>query len=280
MFMLYELAGVFTNLAAGFMGAKWGIRFTLITGLLLQLFSYGLLYGWNDDWDKKTAILYVTIAQMFGGVAKDLTKLGGKTITKLVTPEEQDTFLFKLVSLITGWKNSLKGVGYFAGSALLGVGYEVALGVMMGIVALALPWAVLGLDRNLGTAKKTNATGWKQIFAFDNRNLNLLSAARMFLFASRDFWFEVPLPFYLRSPGCEGLGTQICSLDSDCVRGAACFIQDGVEGICQNLQVGGGCGGLGLDRTMVGAFLGGYIILYGQVQSWTPQLVTGPLNQT
>ena len=31
---------------------------------------------------------------------------------------------------------------------------------------------------------------------------------------------------------------------------------------------------------MVGAFLGGYIILYGQVQSWTPQLVTGPLNQT
>ena len=31
---------------------------------------------------------------------------------------------------------------------------------------------------------------------------------------------------------------------------------------------------------LVGAFLGGYIILYGQVQSWTPQLVTGPLNQT
>lgn len=31
---------------------------------------------------------------------------------------------------------------------------------------------------------------------------------------------------------------------------------------------------------MVGAFLGGYIILYGQVQSWTPQLITGPLKQT
>ena len=30
----------------------------------------------------------------------------------------------------------------------------------------------------------------------------------------------------------------------------------------------------------MGAFLGGYIILYGQVQSWTPQLVTGPLGQT
>jgi len=284
MFMLYELAGVFTNLAAGFMGAKWGIRFTLIIGLCLQLFSYGLLFGWNDDWDKKTAILYVTMAQMFAGVAKDLTKLGGKTVTKLVSPEDQNTFLFKLVSLITGWKNSLKGVGYFAGSALLGVSYHVALGTMMGIVGLALPWAVLGLDKNLGTAKKTNATSWKEVFAFDNRNLNLLSLARLFLFASRDFWFEVPLPFYLRSPGCAGLGSQVCSLDSDCVRGAACLIQEGlegsIEGICYNLQAGGGCGGLGLDRTMVGAFLGGYIILYGQVQSWTPQLVIGPLNQT
>lgn len=36
----------------------------------------------------------------------------------------------------------------------------------------------------------------------------------------------------------------------------------------------------GINRVVVGAVLGGYIILYGQVQSWTPQLVTGPLNQT
>lgn len=277
MFSLYELAGVFTNLAAGFMGAKWGIKFTLIIGLLLQLVSYGMLFAWNDDWSKETAIIYVTIAQMFAGVAKDLTKLGGKTVTKLVTPEEQDTFLFKLVSLITGWKNSLKGVGYFAGSALLTVSYETALITMMCIVGMALPWAVLSLDRNLGTAKKKNAESWKEAFALDNTNLNILSAARLFLFASRDFWFEVPLPFYLRSPGCQGLGTQICSVDADCsVRGAIC----GLEGVCENLQVGGGCGGLGLDRVLVGAFLGGYIILYGQVQSWTPQLVTGPLNQT
>jgi hypothetical protein len=41
MFTLYELAGVFTNLAAGFMGAKWGIKYTLISGLSLQLVSFG-----------------------------------------------------------------------------------------------------------------------------------------------------------------------------------------------------------------------------------------------
>jgi len=289
MFTLYELAGVFTNLAAGFMGAKWGIRFTLVFGLTLQLVSYGLLFGWQDDWTKEQAIIYVTFAQMFAGVAKDLTKLGGKTVTKLVTPEEKETQLFKLVSFITGWKNSLKGVGYFLGSALLQVNYELALSVMMGLVALAMPWAILGLDTELGTAKKSNAK-WHDVFKLDNHNLNVLSLARLFLFASRDFWFEVPLPFFLRSPNCDGLGTQVCTVDDDCGGGAICTPFEGGERLddimmmgnstCQSINTGGGCGGLGLDRVIVGAFLGGYIILYGQVQSWTPQLVTGPLNQT
>jgi hypothetical protein len=275
MFTLYELAGVVTNLAAGIMGARWDIKLTLISGLTLQLVSYGLLFGWQDDWTKPQAILYVTVAQMFAGIAKDLTKLGGKTVTKLVTPGEQNTQLFKLVSLITGWKNSLKGVGYFLGSALLQISYELALGSMMGLILLAMPWAILGLDKNLGMAKKKN-TNWKDVFPWDNTNLNYLSVARLFLFASRDFWFEVPLPFFLRSPSCEGLGETACLMDSDCTKAAIC----GLEGICENINAGEGCGGLGLPRVIVGAVLGGYIILYGQVQSWTPQLVTGPLNQT
>lgn len=276
MFTLYELAGVVTNLAAGFLGARWGIKYTLISGLALQLFSYGLLFGWKDDFSKQTAIIYVTIAQMFAGIAKDLTKLGGKTVTKLVTPDEKETKLFKLVSLLTGWKNSLKGVGYFLGSALLQVSYETALGVMMGLIVLAMPWAILGLDKSLGTAKNKNAT-LREVFTFENTNLTLLSLARLFLFASRDFWFEVPLPFFLRSPSCQGLGETTCELDSDCGNGAVCNLNDG---LCQNSNSGGGCGGLALSRVVVGAFLGGYIILYGQVQSWTPQLVTGPLHQT
>jgi hypothetical protein len=276
MFTLYELAGVFTNLLAGIMGATWGIKWTLLSGLVLQLISYALLFGWQDDWSQGTAILYITIAQMFAGIAKDLTKLGGKTVTKLVTPDDKSTQLFKLVSLLTGWKNSLKGVGYFLGSLLLQISYETALVSMMVLVFLAIPWAVTGLDRNLGTAKSSNAA-WKDIFTFDNPNLNWLSFARLFLFASRDFWFEVPLPFFLRSPSCDGLGTDPCLVDADCTSGAVC---DAASAVCANLNVGGGCGGPALSRVVVGAFLGSYIILYGQVQSWTPQLVTGPLNQT
>jgi hypothetical protein len=276
MFSLYELAGVVTNLLAGVAGARWGIRSTLITGLGLQVFSYGLLFAWSDGWSKAGAIAYVTVASMFGGIAKDLTKLGGKTVTKLVTKDGQDTRLFKMVSLLTGMKNSLKGVGYFAGAALLDVNYYLALSAMLGLVVLAIPFAVLGLSDGLGTAKKSNAT-LRQALSLSNPNLNWLSLARLFLFASRDFWFEVPLPFYLRSPSCASLGPAFpCAADPDCAGGAFC----GASGSCENLNVGGGCGGPGLSRLLVGTFLALYIIVYGQVQSWTPQLVTSPLGQT
>jgi hypothetical protein len=140
-----------------------------------------------------------------------------------------------------------------------------------------LPFAIWGLDTTLGTAKNSNAR-WSDVFRTKNVKLNILSLARLFLFASRDFWFEVPLPFFLRSPSCDGLGVDPCSSNDDCTTNAICDTEG--TGLCQNLNAGGGCGGLAFPRAVVGAFLGGYIILYGQVQSYTPQLVTGPLRQT
>ena len=53
-----------------------------------------------------------------------------------------------------------------------------------------------------------------------------------------------------------------------------------VGSVCSNINVGGGCGGMGWDRVVVGSILASYIIVYGQFQSYTPQLVTGPLGQT
>ena len=102
MFTLYELAGVVTNLLAGIAGSRWGIRNTLLAGLLLQIAGIGMLFGWQPSWSKTEGIIFVTIAQMLAGIAKDLTKLGGKTVAKLVTPDEKQSYLFKLVSFITG----------------------------------------------------------------------------------------------------------------------------------------------------------------------------------
>lgn len=84
LFTLYEVAGVVTNLLAGIAGSRWGIKKTLVFGLLLQLVGILMLYGWRDAWSKAESIAYVTASQMLCGVAKDLTKLGGKTVAKLV----------------------------------------------------------------------------------------------------------------------------------------------------------------------------------------------------
>ena len=116
-----QLAGVVTNLLAGLMGARWGIKTTLLSGLTLQLAGIGMLFGWQNNWNKLQAILYVTAAQLLCGISKDLVKLGGKTVTKLVTPEEKQGSLFRLVSFITGMKNSLKGAGYLLGAATVGI---------------------------------------------------------------------------------------------------------------------------------------------------------------
>ena len=238
MFSFYELAGVVTNLAAGLLGARWGIKTTLVSGLTVQLVAFGMLFGWQESWTKVESIVYVTVSQTLSGVAKDLTKLGGKTVTKLVTPEGRNSRLFKLVSLITGFKNSLKGAGYFMGAALVSVNYYLSLGVLCGFIVAAYPFAIFGLSNELGRARKENVK-FSQLFK-NKYNINVLSLSRVFLFGSRDLWFEVPLPFFLRDPA----------------------------------------SGIGWSRTLTGAFLAIFIIVYGQVQSWTPQLVLRPLRQS
>jgi hypothetical protein len=63
-------AGVVTNLLAGLMGSRWGIKWTLLSGLSLQLVGISVLYGWQDSWaqpgNKWKAIVFVTFAQVSG----------------------------------------------------------------------------------------------------------------------------------------------------------------------------------------------------------------------
>jgi hypothetical protein len=200
MFSLYEALGVVTNIAAGLAGARWGIRATLLCGLCAQLASILLLFGFDIPWgggDARWRVLgYVTAAVGLGGVAKDLVKLGGKTVSKLVTPAEKQSRLFATVAFLTGMKNSMKGVGYFVGAGSLAVSFHFALALNGALIALALPVAALGLSANVGQARSRNLT-LRAILA-PAPNVRALSLARAFLFGARDLWFEVVLPFYLR----------------------------------------------------------------------------------
>ncbi len=196
LFLFYEVFGVVTNFLGGWIGSQLGLKVTLYTGIGLQIFSLVLLSFLNPNWAQWIAVLYVMVAQAFSGVAKDLTKMSTKSAIRLVVPQDAQSALFKWVAIFTGSKNALKGVGFFVGSALLGAfGFIHSLWIMAGCLVLLL-FTGLFLPKGMGKIKAK--VKFNQLFS-KSREINILSAARFFLFGSRDVWFVVGLPVFLRS---------------------------------------------------------------------------------
>jgi len=194
LFILYEVAGIVTNLVGGWLAARVGLRVTLMMGLAIQVLAL-LMLGFAPM--SLLVVPYVMVSQAFSGIAKDLSKMSSKSAVKLVAPENDQSSLYRWVALLTGSKNTLKGVGFFLGGLLLTlVGFQTALLLLAAItlIALILTWRLM--HGQLGTPDKT--AKFKQMFS-NNRAVNVLAAARIFLFASRDVWFVVGLPFFLYS---------------------------------------------------------------------------------
>ena len=194
LFLLYELMGVVTNLIGGWMGARSGLNRTLVAGLALQIVALVTLTFHQPSWREWVSVAFVMGAQALSGVAKDLTKMSSKSAVKFVAGTGEGA-LFKLVALLTGSKNALKGVGFFIGAALLSwIGYDAALWTLAALIAVALGAVALLLDEDIGKAKqKPPLTS----ILSKSSAINRLSAARFFLFGSRDIWFVVALPVFL-----------------------------------------------------------------------------------
>jgi predicted MFS family arabinose efflux permease len=171
------------------------------------------------------------LAQALSGIAKDLNKMSAKASIKLVVPkdsEQASSTLFKWIAALTGSKNTLKGVGYFLGGLLLAVyGFQGALYILASglLIVLLLTWLLLPND--MGKTKQK--AKFSQLFS-NSAAINWLSAARFFLFGSRDVWFVIALPVYFSTT-------------------------------------------LGWSHAETGSFFALWIIGYGIVQGFTPQLL-------
>ena len=199
LFLFYEFFGIITNLVGGWLGARFGLNTTMHVGMLLQVLALLMLTVPTEY----LTILYVMVAQALSGIAKDLNKMSAKASVKLFVPATTDTEnttskqLFKWIAILTGSKNTLKGAGFFLGGLLLALyGFQNALYILAGSLSLVLLLTWLLLPNDLG---KTKAKAkFSQLFANDPA-INWLSAARFFLFGSRDVWFVVGLPVYMSS---------------------------------------------------------------------------------
>lgn len=193
LFLFYEFFGVVTNLVGGWLGARLGLNKTMNIGLLLQILALGMLLV-------PAALLTVPLvmsAQAVSGIAKDLNKMSAKSAIKSLVAKGEDGKLYRWVALLTGSKNTLKGVGFFMGGLLLAVlGFQGAI-LFMALMLLAVwVFSLIKLKQDLGRSKAKPK--FSQIFS-KSAAINYLSAARMFLFGARDVWFVVALPVYLSS---------------------------------------------------------------------------------
>jgi predicted MFS family arabinose efflux permease len=194
LFLLYELAGIFANLAGGWLATRYGIPRMLMIGQLLQIAGLGMLSLLNPTWSSAVAVAWVVAAQGIAGLAKDFTKTASKSAIK-ATSSEGAGQLFRWVAWFTGSKNAMKGAGFFVGGLLLQVfGFQGALWMLAALLAMVLVLGFLSLPRQLGKAKASKTM--RELFA-KSRPINLLAAARIFLFGARDIWFVVALPVFL-----------------------------------------------------------------------------------
>ncbi|MCI5085682.1 MAG: organoarsenical effux MFS transporter ArsJ [Rhodovulum sp.] len=235
LFVLYEIAGVVTNLSAGWLAARFGLTSTLYAGLGIQIVALIALAQLNPEWSVTASVAFVMAVQGASGVAKDLAKMSSKSAVKLLAPKGQGG-LFRWVAILTGSKNAVKGAGFLCGAAALGlfgfvpsvIGMAAVLTVILIAVALRMP---SGLPRGRKDAK------FREVLS-NNRDVNWLSFARVFLFGARDVWFVVGIPVYFYAVLSDG---------SEAGNRAAFFT--------------------------IGTFMALWTILYGVVQANAPRLL-------
>ncbi|MCP5156618.1 MAG: organoarsenical effux MFS transporter ArsJ [Ectothiorhodospiraceae bacterium] len=236
LFLLYELMGVVTNLSAGWLAARFGLTSTLYSGLGLQIAALAALARLDPEWATSTSVIFVMVVQAASGVAKDLAKMSAKSAVKVLAPASEQGALFRWVAVLTGSKNTVKGVGFFLGAALLGLlGFErsvLAMAIGLAVILLAV---MVSMPPGLPVGRKDAKL--REVLSKDP-SINRLSAARLFLFGARDTWFVVGVPIYFYAVLSDGT-----------VAGSrAAFFQ-------------------------IGTFMAAWIVGYGIIQAAAPRLL-------
>ncbi len=234
LFLLYEVAGIVTNLSAGWIAARFGLTSTLYAGLALQILALLALAQLDPGWTVAASVVFVMLVQGASGVAKDLAKMSSKSAVKVLAPDGAG--LFRWVAWLTGSKNAVKGLGFFLGAGALGLfGFVPSVLGMAALLAVILVAVVLRMPAGLPVGRKD--AKFNEVWSRD-RNINWLSLARMFLFGARDVWFVVGIPIYFYA-----------------------VLSDGT--VAGNRQA----------FFLIGAFMAGWIMLYGAVQAAAPRIL-------
>jgi predicted MFS family arabinose efflux permease len=198
LFLLYELAGIFANLGGGWLATRFGIPRMLEVGLVLQITELLLLSALDPGWSAALSVAWVVAAQGVSGVAKDITKTASKSAIK-ATSEGGAGQLFRWGRLVHRFEERDERVWLFRRR-------RAAPGGRLQICALADgDYAHIGFGERTAqpAARSRQGEGFQIVWRTvgKSRAINLMAAARIFLFGSRDVWFVVGPPVFLYANG-------------------------------------------------------------------------------
>ena len=242
LFVLYEIAGMVTNLCAGWIAARFGLTSTLYAGLGLQVLALLAMAQLDPTWVVGASVVYVMLVQGASGIAKDLAKMSSKSAVKLLAPSSEGG-LFRWVAILTGSKNMVKGLGFLLGASLLAtLGFVWSMLGMAAILVVILLAVLIAMPAGLPKGRK--GVKFSEVFS-KSANVNWLSAARMFLFGARDVWFVVGIPIYFYA-----------------------VLSDGTTA------------GNRTAFFLIGTFMALWVILYGLIQANAPRILRAKTRPT
>ena len=242
LFVLYEIAGMVTNLCAGWIAARFGLTSTLYAGLGLQVLALLAMAQLDPTWVVGASVVYVMLVQGASGMAKDLAKMSSKSAVKLLAPSGEGG-LFRWVAILTGSKNMVKGLGFLLGASLLAtLGFVWSMLGMAAILVVILLAILIAMPAGLPKGRK--GVKFSEVFS-KSPNVNWLSAARVFLFGARDVWFVVGIPIYFYA-----------------------VLSDGTTA------------GNRTAFFLIGTFMALWVILYGLIQANAPRILRAKTRPT
>lgn len=193
LFVLYEIAGVVTNLCAEWIAARFGLTSTLYAGFGLQVLALSAMAQLDPTGVVGASVVYVMLVQGSSGMAKDLANMSSKSAVKLLVPSG-DAGLFRWVAVLTSSKNMVKGLCFLLGATLLAtLGFVWSLLGMAAVLFVVLFAVLIAMPADLPEGRK--GAKFSEVFS-KSANVNWLSVARVFLFGARDVWFAVGISIY------------------------------------------------------------------------------------
>ncbi len=233
LFLLYEFCGILTNLLGGWLASRKGLKPTLFAGLALQIIALVMLSFLNPTWTVSLSVGFVMASQALSGIAKDLTKMSSKSAIKLLVPADGESN--RSGSLL------FKFVAILTGSknALKGLGFFVGALLLSGMGFAPALWT---MSAGLGIVLVVSFLMLKGDMGKSKEKVrfsNLFSKTREinYLSAARFFLFGARDVWF--------------------VVGLPIFLTEV----------------LGWSFWMTGAFMAGWVIVYGIVQASAPGFV-------